>query len=92
VDGDPVKGASIAVSNRGQLVLPATMRIILNDGTTSNVIIPAETWIQSSHHIFAVYGHQPIASVIIDQIDAFRNATAPAPLGPLRNLKIYLCD
>ena len=65
-DGDPAKGASIAVSNRGQLVLPATMRITFKDGTTSNVIIPAETWIQSGSHTFAVNGHQPIASVIID--------------------------
>ena len=66
VDGDPAKGASIAVSNRGQLVLPATMRITFKDGTTSDVIIPAETWIQSASHTFAVDGSQPIASVIID--------------------------
>jgi len=30
------------------------------------VIIPAETWIQSANHTFAVNGRQPIASVIID--------------------------
>jgi hypothetical protein len=66
VDGDPAKGASIAVSNRGQLVLPATMRITYKDGTTGNVTIPAETWIQSASHTFAVDGRQPIASVIID--------------------------
>ena len=42
------------------------MRITFKDGTTSNVIIPAETWIQSGSHTFAVNGHQPIASVIID--------------------------
>jgi len=67
VDGDPAKGASIAVSNRGQLVLPATMLVTFKDGTTSNVIIPAETWIiQSANHTFAVNGRQPIATVIID--------------------------
>jgi hypothetical protein len=66
VDGDPAKGATIAVANRGQLVLPATMRIMFKDGTTSDVTIPAETWIQSATHSFAVSGHQPIASVVID--------------------------
>jgi hypothetical protein len=66
VDGDAAKGASIAVSNRGQLVLPATMRIIFKDGTTRDVIVPAETWIQSASHTFTVDDRQPIASVIID--------------------------
>jgi len=66
VDGDPAKGARIAVSNRGRLVLPATMRITFKDGTTSDVILPAETWIQSASHTFTVYCRQPIASVIID--------------------------
>jgi hypothetical protein len=66
VDGDPAKGAAIAVSNRGQLVLPATMRITFKDGTTRDVMIPAETWIQSASHAFAVDSGQPIASVTID--------------------------
>ncbi len=66
VDGDPAKGATIAVSNRGQLVLPATMRIAFKDGMTRDMIIPAETWIQSASHIFTVDGGQPVASVTID--------------------------
>lgn len=66
VDGDPAKGARIAVSNRGQLVLPATMRIAFKDGTTRDVVMPAETWIQSGTHTFTVDAGQPIASVIID--------------------------
>ena len=66
VDGDPAKGANIMVSNRGQLVLPATMRITFKDGTTNNVIIPVETWIQSASHTFAVDDRRPIASVVID--------------------------
>jgi hypothetical protein len=66
VDGDPTKGANIVVSNRGRLVLPATMRITFEDGTTSDVIIPAETWIRAASHTFTLDRHQPIASVIID--------------------------
>jgi len=66
VDGDPAKGARIRVSNRGQLVLPATLRITFKDGTTQDEIIPVETWIQSGTHTFAVDSGRPIASVIID--------------------------
>jgi hypothetical protein len=66
VDGDPAKGARIAVSNLGQMALPATMRITLKDGTSEDVRMPAETWIQSGEHVFALDTHQPIASVVID--------------------------
>jgi hypothetical protein len=66
VDGDPGKGARISVSNLGQLALPATMRIRFHDGTTKDVTIPAETWIQSGNHVFIVDSNQPIAGVTID--------------------------
>jgi hypothetical protein len=66
VDNDPAKGAQIAVSNRGQLVLPAVMRVTFKDGTTSDIAIPAEAWIQTGSHSFAVSSRQPIARVVID--------------------------
>jgi hypothetical protein len=66
VEGDPDKGARITVSTRGQLVLPAVMRITFKDGTTSDLIIPVSTWIQSASHTFTVDGRKPIARVIID--------------------------
>ncbi len=66
VDGDPVKGGRIAVSNLGQLVLPATMRITFKDGSTTDVTAPVETWILSGRHVFPLDSHQPITSVIID--------------------------
>jgi hypothetical protein len=66
VDNDPAKGARIAVSNLGQLVLPATLRITFKDGSTSDIVMPAETWIQSGHHVFTIDGAKPIASVTID--------------------------
>lgn len=66
VDNDPAKGAQIAVSNRGQLVLPAMMRVTFKDGTISDIAIPAETWIQSGSRTIAVASRQPIAKVVID--------------------------
>ena len=58
--------AHISVSNLGQLVLPATLRLTFKDGTTRDIAMPAETWIQSGHHVFAVEVDQPVASAVID--------------------------
>src|SRR5476651_2665987 len=49
-DGDPAKGAGITVSNLGQLALPAKLRVAFKDGTSQDVTLPAETWIQSGTH------------------------------------------
>jgi hypothetical protein len=66
VDNDLAKGARIAVSNLGQLVLPATLRIVFKDGTRRDLVMPAETWIQSGHHVFSLDDGKPIASAVID--------------------------
>ncbi|HWE74271.1 MAG TPA: M1 family metallopeptidase [Stellaceae bacterium] len=65
-DNDAAKGAQVAISNRGQLVLPAVMRVTFMDGTTRDIAIPAETWIQAGTHTIAVGNGQPIAKVVID--------------------------
>lgn len=49
---DPAKGASVTVENRGQLVLPATLRVTFKDGTRRDIKIPAETWMQSGKHSY----------------------------------------
>jgi hypothetical protein len=65
------------------MALPATMRITLKDGTSEDVRMPAETWIQSGEHVFTVDTHQPIASVVIDpdhhlpESDRSNSAAAP---------------
>jgi hypothetical protein len=66
VENDPAKGVQIAISNRGQLVLPATMRVTFKDGTTRDIALPAETWIQAGARNIAVGGGKPIAKVVID--------------------------
>ncbi|MGH7010145.1 MAG: M1 family metallopeptidase, partial [Caulobacteraceae bacterium] len=66
VDGDPAKGALIDLANLGRLPLPARVRITFADGTTSDVIVPAEAWISSGAHPIAIDSRKPIASVVID--------------------------
>ena len=66
VDGDPAKGAKITVENRGQLVLPATLRVTLADGSGSEVRVPVETWMQSGVHVFTFDTRGKVAQAVVD--------------------------
>jgi hypothetical protein len=64
--GDPAKGAKIDVANRGQLILPATLRVVFADGKTADIHLPAETWIQSGAHTVTFDSSQPVKSAVLD--------------------------
>jgi hypothetical protein len=64
--GDASKGAKIDVANMGQLVAPATLRVVFADGSTRDIRMPAETWIQSGAHTFTLDSTQPIKSAVLD--------------------------
>jgi hypothetical protein len=66
VDGDPTKGARITVENRGQLVLPATLRVTLADGSVNEVRVPVETWMQSGVHAFTFDTKGKVAQAVVD--------------------------
>jgi len=66
VGGDPAKGAKIALTSRGQMILPVSIRVTFKDGATRDVALPAETWIQSASHVVTLDSTQPIASVVVD--------------------------
>jgi hypothetical protein len=66
VDGDPARGADVTVANLGQLVLPATLRVTFASGQRLDISVPAETWMQTGRHVFAIPPHGPIAEVAID--------------------------
>jgi hypothetical protein len=70
VDGDAAKGVQVTVENRGQLVVPAVLEVVLKDGTKAQVAVPAETWIQNATHTFTVPTIQPVVSVTIDPAHA----------------------
>ncbi|MGZ6018091.1 MAG: M1 family metallopeptidase [Phenylobacterium sp.] len=65
VVNDPAKGASVTVENRGQLVLPATLRITFQNGQTRDIRIPVETWMQTGRHTYAIDGG-PVAEAVVD--------------------------
>jgi hypothetical protein len=63
---DPAKGLQVTVANRGQLVLPATLRIDLTDHTHIDLAVPAETWMQNTSHVFTIPLKGAAATVTID--------------------------
>jgi archaellum component FlaF (FlaF/FlaG flagellin family) len=66
VDGDAAKGVKVTVTNYGQLVMPATLRVALKDGSHVDVSVPAETWMQQSSHVFTVPTTSPAVSATLD--------------------------
>lgn len=66
VDNDPAKGLRVTVENRGQLVLPSTLRVDLANSQHIDVAVPAETWMQNTSHTFTVMTNGPAVSATID--------------------------
>lgn len=66
LNGDWQQGAVITVANLDPLVLPATLRITFADGSTQQLRLPAETWIQQGTATLQLHTHQPLRSVVID--------------------------
>jgi Peptidase family M1 domain len=66
VDDDYRKGAQVMIANLGQLVLPITVKITFQDGSTTRLKLPAETWIQKTEYAVPLDSRQPIVSVAVD--------------------------
>jgi hypothetical protein len=63
---DTSKPLMVTVANRGQLVLPALLRVELANGQHMDVEIPAETWLQNTSHTFSITTTSPATSVTVD--------------------------
>lgn len=66
VDGDPARGAIATLESRQQLVMPATLRIELADGTHIDKRIPVEAWMQSAKPLVSLPTSQRIVRLSID--------------------------
>ena len=66
IDGDWRKGTLVTVANLDPLALPNTLRLSYDDGSTQDVRIPVETWLQ--HHSFTlrVAGTRAVKSATLD--------------------------
>ena len=63
---DPTKGLNVTVTNEGQLVLPATLRVTFANNTHTDLTIPAETWLQNTTHTFTIDTPTPPTSITLD--------------------------
>jgi len=63
---DTSKGIRVTVSNLGQLVLPATLRVELAGGSHMDINIPAETWMQNTSHTFTIPTTLAVTTVTLD--------------------------
>jgi hypothetical protein len=47
-------------------VMPATLQVTYDDGTSSRVRVPVETWMQHHHFDVIVPGSKPVVAATID--------------------------
>ncbi|WP_132143023.1 M1 family metallopeptidase [Luteibacter rhizovicinus] len=66
VDGDFHKGAIVTVENLDRLVMPSTVRVTYDDGSTKNVRLPVETWQQHTRFALTVPGDKRVVSAAVD--------------------------
>ena len=59
-----IDGDAVTITNKGQLVLPATVEVRYKDGATTRFRLPVETWLNKGEVTWA--GEKPIASAVID--------------------------
>jgi hypothetical protein len=63
---DQIAGSQVTITNRGQLVLPATVEAKFKDGTSVRVKVPVETWLSKGSFVWNVEGGKSIVSVVVD--------------------------
>ena len=59
-----IEGDQVTFTNKGQLVLPATVEVRYTDGTNTRFRIPVETWESKSELVWP--GDKPVSSVTVD--------------------------
>jgi hypothetical protein len=61
---------SVYLSNRGTMVMPATLAITYSDGTTQDVKLPIEMWNLGDRFVYRVPGSKTIQRVVVDPRNA----------------------
>ena len=63
---DKVEATQATISNRGQLLLPATVEVKFKDGTNTRFKLPIETWLTKASFNWPAPAGKMISSVTID--------------------------
>jgi hypothetical protein len=63
---DQVEGSRVTISNRGQLVLPATVLVRFQDGSDTRLKVPVEAWLSKGTFVWTAPEGKSIAAVVVD--------------------------
>jgi aminopeptidase N len=63
---EKIDGASVTLSNRGQLVLPTTVEATFKDGSKTRVLLPVEAWLSKGTYVWTPRADASIAMVVVD--------------------------
>jgi hypothetical protein len=63
---DKIAGSQVTISNRGQLVLPATVEAKFQDGTTVRIKVPVEAWLSKGSFVWNIEGGKQVVSATVD--------------------------
>ncbi len=63
---DKIAGSQVTISNRGQLVLPATVEAKFQDGTSVRIKVPVEAWLSKGSFVWNVEGGKQVVSAMVD--------------------------
>ncbi|MBV9882747.1 MAG: M1 family metallopeptidase [Sphingomonadaceae bacterium] len=66
VDNDPAKGTMIEIGSHDRLVMPATLRVMLADGSHRDIRLPAESWIRQAATRVFIEPRVTVTSAVID--------------------------
>jgi hypothetical protein len=66
VDHDPAKGVRVTLGSRQKLVMPATLRADLADGSHLDQRVPVETWLQQTSPAVVLPTTQKVLHVVLD--------------------------
>jgi hypothetical protein len=65
-EGGWQNGAQISIVNLDPLVMPAVIEVGFQDGSTTRIELPVETWIKTASANIRIDSTQPVTSVTID--------------------------
>jgi hypothetical protein len=66
IGGDAKNGLTVTVSNRKQLVLPATLEVTYADGLKERMRIPVEAWLSKGTANFTFHGGKTAVAATVD--------------------------
>ena len=65
-EGGWQNGALISIVNRDPLVMPAVIEVGFQDGSSTRIELPVETWIKTASASIKIDSTQPVATVTVD--------------------------